>query len=109
MPACLQTDVPGAPVNVQVSIVTSSTIGLTWSPPLVSETLGIPIYSYSIICSRDSQHWEDVTLMKTTDRLSAMFSQLDPFSHYNCCVAVNSENGQGKSACISVITGTAST
>ena len=103
MPICLHTDIPGAPVNVQVSSVTSSTVGLTWSPPLVSETFGLDIYSYVVTCTTGPQQHD--ASMKATDSHSAMFSQLQPFTQYNCCVAVNSENGRGKSACLSVITG----
>jgi hypothetical protein len=47
----------------------------------------------------------DTTQMKTTEGHSAMFSQLLPFTQYNCCVAVNSENGLGTSACLNAITG----
>ena len=96
-------DIPGAPLNVQASSVTPSTIGLTWSPPLVSETLGLTIYSYFITCSTDSQ--PDSNTIKTTDSHSATFSQLDPFTQFNCCVAANSNNGKGKFACISAIIG----
>ena len=102
----MHTDIPGAPVNVQVSNVTSSTIGLTWSPPLVSETLGLDIYSYAITCSLTrGPQWDHATHVKTTDGHSVVFSQLHPFIQYNCCVTVNSENGRGKSTCLSTITG----
>ena len=96
-----ESDVPGAPVNVRVSSITSSTIGLTWSPPLVSETLRLAISSYATTCSRGPE-WDSATHIKTTDGRSAMFSQLAPYTQYNCCVAVNSENGPGKSTCLSV-------
>lgn len=106
VPLCTNayTDIPGAPVNVQVSNVTSSTIGLSWSPPLVSETLGLAIYSYAITCLIGLQ-LDDATHMKTTDGYSAIFSQLLPFTQYNCCVRVNSENGPGVPACLSATTG----
>ena len=97
------TGVPGAPLNVQVSSVTSSTIGLTWSPPLVSETVGLTIYSYAITCSNDAEMHNDN--VKTTDARSTTFSQLRPFMQYNCCVAVNSNNGRGRLACLSAVTG----
>ena len=90
-------------MNVQVSSVTSSTIGLTWAPPLVSETLGLTISSYFISCSMDPQ--PDSNTIKTTDSHSVTFSQLHPFTLYNCCVAANSNNGKGKLACMSAITG----
>ena len=99
----LLTDIPGAPVNLQISTVTSSAIHLTWSPPLVSETLGLAIYSYVVTCSTGPQQHD--ASVKTTDGQRGMFSQLHPSTQYNCCVAVNSENGRGKSACLSAITG----
>ena len=106
IPLCTNayTDIPGAPVNVQVTNITSSTISLSWSPPLVSETLRLAIYSYTITCSRGFQQ-HDATHMKTTDGHSATFSQLVPLTQYNCCVAVNSENGPGVPACLSATTG----
>ena len=90
-------------MNVQTSSVTSSDsiIGLTWSPPPVSENLGLTIYSYFVTCWTDSQPDID----KTTDSHSVTFSQLDPFTQYNCCVAANSNNGKGKFACISAVIG----
>lgn len=100
------TDIPGAPVSVRVTNITSSTIGLTWSPPLVSETLRLAIYSYTITCScsRGLQQ-DDATHMETTDGNTAMFSQLVPLTQYNCCVTVNSQNGPGVPACLSATTG----
>ena len=110
LPLCTKfnayTDIPGAPANVQVTSITLSTIGLSWSPPLVSETLGLAIYSYTITCSLTRGFkLDDDTHMKTTDGHSAIFSQLLPFTQYNCCVAVNSENGPGVPACLSATTG----
>ena len=106
VPLCTNayTDIPGAPVNVRVTNVTPSTIGLSWSPPLVSETLGLAIYSYTITCSRGLK-LADATHMKTTDGHSAIFSQLLPLAQHNCCVRVNSENGPGVPACLSATTG----
>ena len=98
-----RTDIPGVPVNVQVSSITSSSIGLSWSPPLVSETLGLIIYSYIITCSMDAQSHSSG--IKTTDAHSTTFSQLQAFTAYNCCVAANSNNGKGQLACLNAVTG----
>ena len=96
-------DVPGAPQNIQVFNITSSTITLTWSPSLVSETLGLTIFSYKINCSTDPNiHGSTI---KNVDILGATLSNLHPFTVYNCCVAVNSNNGKGKLACLGAVTG----
>ena len=96
-------DIPGAPQNVVVSNTTSSTITLSWSPPPVSETHGLTIFSYTTNCSMDL-NIQSSTVMNT-DTLSATLSHLHPFTIYNCCVAVNSNNGRGELACLTTITG----
>ena len=96
-------DIPGPPQNLQVTNVTSTTIRLTWSPPLIAETLQLIIYSYNINCSTDSTLQRSNTA-KTTDILNATLSYLQPFTSYNCCLAVNSAHGRGKLSCLKVVT-----
>ena len=97
-------DIPGAPQNIAVLNTTSSTTTLTWSPPLVSETLGLTIISYTINCSLTDPNIQGSTV-KNTDAHSATLSNLHPFTIYNCCVAVNSNHGRGKLACLTTVTG----
>ena len=99
----LYADIPGASQNVAVSNTTSSTITLTWSPPLVSETHGLTIFSYTINCSTDPS-LQDSTV-RVTDAHYVTLSNLYPFAIYNCCVAVNSNHGAGKVACLTTVTG----
>ena len=96
-------DIPGAPQNVQVTNVTSTTITLTWSPPLIAETLELTIYSYNINCFRDYNLKRNNTA-KTTDSLNATLSNLQPSTSYNCCLAVNSAHGRGKLSCLKIPT-----
>ena len=99
-------DAPGAPQNMQVSNTTSSAITLAWSPPLVSETLGLTIFSYTINCSTDPNlQSSTVRESRITDAHYTTLSNLHPFTIYNCCVAVNSNHGRGKLACLSTVTG----
>ena len=97
------TDIPGAPQNVQATNVTSTTVSLTWSPPRISETIQLIIYSYNINCSTDLNFIMGNTV-KDTDSLSATLSYLLPFTSYNCCLAVNSAHGKGKLSCLKVVT-----
>ena len=96
-------DIPGAPNNVQVTNVTSTSITLTWSPPLIAETFELIIYSYKINCSTGSYSKRSNTA-KTTDSLNATLSNLQPSTSYNCCLAVNSAHGRGKLSCLKVPT-----
>ena len=99
----LITDIPGAPQSVQVVDVTSTTITLSWSPPLRSERFGLLIYNYTINCSTHSHSKHDSTV-KTTENQNATLSNLLPFTYYNCCIAVNSAHGRGKLSCLNVVT-----
>ena len=100
----MHTDIAGAPQNVAVSNTTSSTITLTWSPPLVSETHGLTFFSYTINCSTDPSL--QGSTVRITDAHYATLSNLYPFAIYNCCVAVNSNHGVGKVACLTTVTST---
>ena len=97
-------DTPGAPHALRISSATSSTLDLTWSPPLVSEIHGLTISQYIINCSTGlgPQMQNDI---KYTDTRSATFSNLHPYTFYNCCVAAVSNHGRGELACIDTITG----
>ena len=98
------TAIPGAPQNVQVTNVTSSTLAISWSPPLVSERYspGLQIFGYMISCTTGQDLLENA--ITYSDTLNATLSNLHPFTAYNCCVAANSNHGRGKPACQSTIT-----
>ena len=93
--------VPGAPQNLSVQLsnaTNSSTITLTWSPPLVSERYGLTIYGYIINCSTDSGSLLGIEYY--TDILNLTVPNLHPFNSYNCCIAANSSHGSGRVACV---------
>ena len=92
--------VPGAPQNLLVSDITSSSISLSWSPPPFSERLGLALYKYSINCI----HQNHAVVMQT-EILNVTVANLHPFAPYNCCVAVNSTHGLGQLACQNSFTG----
>ena len=96
------TAVPGAPQRVQIFNITSSTISLTWSPPLISERHGLNIFDYVINCSADNSSLGNNN--QNTDSQNATFVDLHPFTAYNCCVAANSSNGMGRLACSRAVT-----
>lgn len=98
------TAVPGAPQSVQVSQTTSSTISLSWSPPLIPERHEIAIFGYIVYCSTDHSLLESA--VNYTERFNATvtLTNLHPFTAYNCCVTVNSSHGRGQPACQSTVT-----
>ena len=97
--------VPGAPQSVQISNTTSSTISLTWSPPIIPERHGIAIFGYLINCSTEHCLLENAASYYT-ERYDATvtLTNLHPFTTYNCCVAVNSSHGMGHPACQNTVT-----
>jgi hypothetical protein len=99
----LSTAVPGAPQAVQIFNITSSTISLIWSPPLVSERHGLSIFGYIINCSADHSSLGNSSLVYTEGH-NATFVDLHPFTAYNCCIAANSSNGRGRLACLRAVT-----
>ena len=98
-------DIPGSPHHFKISSSSSSTLTLSWSPPLVSEIHALTIFTYSINCSTEPQTHNSMHVIKYTDSHSATFSELHPFTFYNCCVAAVSNHGRGKLACIDAVTG----
>ena len=101
----MYTDKPGAPLNVHVTNITSSTISLAWSPPLVSERNGQNILGYHIICLSLTSvlgSYDNVTGYK--DILNITLDSVYPFTAYNCCVAASTGNGRGRFACLRAVT-----
>ena len=96
-------DIPGALQNVQITDFSSTSISLSWSPPLVSERLGLRLFNYVINCSTDHSLQENVVLQ--TESRNVTVANLHPFTPYNCCVAVNSTHGLGQLACQNSFTG----
>ena len=98
---------PGAPQNIAASNISSYSIFLSWSPPLVSERYGLAVYNYTVNCSMNANELDESTIRSTvvTEEFSTTLSNLYPFSPYNCCVFVNSVNGKGERACLRIITG----
>ena len=100
-------DKPGAPLNIHVTNITSSTISLAWSPPSVSERNRQNILGYHIICLSLTSvlgSYDNVTRYK--DTLNITLDPLYPFTAYNCCVAASTRpiNGRGRLACLRVVT-----
>ena len=93
---------PGAPQNTKVLSTSLSTITLSWSPPLVSELLGLAVFNYIINCTTSLNSLSYAVMY--TESQSATLSNLLPFTPYNCCVAVSSSHGRGKPACHSTVT-----
>jgi hypothetical protein len=98
----IYTALPGAPQGIQIFNITSSTISITWSPPLVSERHGLNIFGYIINCSADHSSLGNGNLH--TESQNATFVDFYPFTAYNCCIAANSDHGVGRLACLRAVT-----
>ena len=98
----INTAVPGVPQGIQSFNITSSTISLSWSPPLVLERHGLSIFGYTVRCltAHSSLGYSNLN----TERPNTTFVDLHPFTAYNCCVAANSNNGIGRLACLQAVT-----
>ena len=67
-------DIPGSPRHFKISSSSSSTLTLSWSPPLVSEIHALTIFTYSINCSTEPQIQNSMHIVKYTDSHSVTFS-----------------------------------
>ena len=91
----------GSPENLKIALVTSHTLNLSWSPPLVSHHNGF-IMNYFIICSlRDSIIYSTRT---SGPSLQLSITGLEPFTNYTCSVRAATVVGDGPVAVIHTMT-----
>ena len=73
------------------SVVNSSTVQLSWSPPPPSDQNGvITVYTISLVNMNTNQGSE-----YTTSHTSITISSLNPFTTYHCAIAANTTVGMG--------------
>ena len=91
--------VPNGPPQELVVSLTSHTIVLSWSPPLLSQRNGV-ITSYLISCSSG-----DIIINTTrTSSTSLTITGLEPFTNYTCFVSAATVSGDGPAAVIHTMT-----
>ena len=83
----------GLPQNSSVQSVTSRTLTLSWSPPLLSRRNGV-IISYLITCSSGGS----IINSTRTSSTSLTITGLQPFTNYTCSVRAATKLGDGPPA-----------
>ena len=83
-------EVPSGPPQSLVSSVTSRTLTLSWSPPLLSHRNGV-IISYLITCSSGGS----IINSTRTSSTSLTITGLQPFTNYTCSVRAATTVGDG--------------
>ena len=85
----------GPPAGVTASSTDSTSVMITWQPPILEQQNGIiTSYHISIIEVETEQEWSFVTDPVNT---AYIVSDLHPFYYYNCSIAAYT-NGFGPSA-----------
>ncbi len=91
----LYTDLPTAPLGVNITRVTSTIIQLEWCRP--QPVNGI-ISHYTVTCSTNSGG--STMRQEKAVSESVIVSNLHPFTNYTCCVSATNEAGQGNETCV---------
>ena len=91
--------VPSGPPLELVFSLTSHTIVLSWSPPLLSQCNGV-ITSYLINCTSG----DSIINSTRTSSTSLTITGLEPFTNYTCFVRASTVVGDGPAAIIQTMT-----
>ena len=81
----------GFPQDVSVDSITSQSVEISWSPPLLEERNG-NITSYTVTVSRQGS---DLPIQLTSPTTSISVSMLNPFTSYTVTVAALTSIGMG--------------
>ena len=85
----------GPPQNVSLNATASTTIDISWNPPIADSQDGI-VLNYSISCF--SLGWNgSITHSKQYNHYQ--WNHLVPFTNYTCCVTAQTTNGLSNSTC----------
>ncbi len=79
----------GSPVNLTTMSISSTSIALTWDPPLLHERNGV-ITNYTITLNSDG----NVATFVTTDTMFTV-ANLHPFNSYTFSVSASTSVGSG--------------
>ena len=90
----LISDLPTAPLTVNVTGITYKSIQLKWSPP---QPANGTISHYTITCLQ--ANGTIVSFNTTADGLETV-SNLQPLTNYTCCISATNEAGEGNDTCV---------
>ena len=93
--------VTGPPQNVRNTARSSTTLNISWSPPLITQRYGT-ILRYNVSCLGSDM----LQFNQTTDNstFSARMVGLRPYTNYSCCISAITTVAEGKKACTNTIT-----
>ncbi len=92
------TDLPTAPLAVNITDITYKSIQLEWSRP---QPINGIISHYTITCLQADG--PVVSLNTTTDGLETV-SNLQPLTNYTCCISATNQAGEGNDTCVNART-----
>ena len=90
--------VTGPPRSVRITARTSTTLRISWSPPLITQRYGA-ILRYNISCLGSG-----VLQFHHTTGNSTRMVGLHPYTHYYCCISAITTMAEGTRACFSTRT-----
>ena len=86
---CFFNTVPGStPLNLNISIINSSTLQLSWTQPLIPNGI---ITKYTINCIEENN--KNHTVVTSTTMI--LVSDLSPYTNYTCSVFGHTRVGRG--------------
>ncbi len=88
------TDLPTAPLALNIPGITYKSIQLKWSRP---QPINGIISHYTITCLQ--ANGTIVSLNTTADGLETV-SNLRPLTNYTCCISATNEAGEGNQTCV---------
>ncbi|KAL5477126.1 hypothetical protein EMCRGX_G023872 [Ephydatia muelleri] len=97
---CAPNSFPGAPQNISANVFNSTSIIISWRPPLAEQTYGA-VLQYNLSCTSPVLNSTGSISPNTT---SQQVVGLFPYSMYTCCVCALNSYGWGTYACIQVTT-----
>ena len=90
--------VTGPPQNVRNTARSSTTLSISWSPPLITQRYGT-ILRYNVSCLGSGV----LQFHQTTDNSTRMVG-LHPYTHYSCCISAITTMAEGTRACLNTRT-----
>ena len=90
--------VTGPPQSVRITAHSSTTLSISWSPPLINQRYGA-ILRYNVSCLGSSV----LQFHHTTDNSTSIVG-LHPYTRYSCCISAITTMAEGTRACVSTRT-----
>jgi len=93
-----QQPVTGPPQSIRITSRSSTTLSISWSPPLITQRYGT-ILRYNVSCLGSGV----LQFHQTTDSSTRMVG-LHPYTHYSCCISAITTMAEGTRACLNTRT-----